>query len=79
MKLLSPLCGSKPRGTGCGLVFKLAPDSNGKWDEIVRHYFLDNPGAYPRAGVVLDAAGNLYGTTAGDDPGTFGSVFEITP
>jgi len=29
--------------------------------------------------VIFDAAGNLYGTTAGDGTTTFGSVFEITP
>jgi uncharacterized repeat protein (TIGR03803 family) len=29
--------------------------------------------------LVLDSAGNLYGTTAGDSATTFGSVFEITP
>ena len=26
---------------------------------------MDQPGAAPAAGVILDAAGNLYGTTAG--------------
>jgi uncharacterized repeat protein (TIGR03803 family) len=30
------------------------------------------------AALILDAAGNLYGTTEGEN-GTFGSVFEITP
>jgi len=31
------------------------------------------------AGVIFDAAGNLYGTTRRDGTTTFGSVFEITP
>ena len=35
--------------------------------------------AQPYAGVIFDAAGNLYGTTAGDGKTTFDSVFEITP
>ena len=45
----------------------------------MRHYFLDRPGAEPYAGLMLDASGNLYGTTFGDGTKTFGSVFEITP
>jgi hypothetical protein len=45
----------------------------------VLHSFLDKPGAYPRAGLILDKAGNIYGTTSGDGFMTFGSVFEITP
>jgi uncharacterized repeat protein (TIGR03803 family) len=62
-----------------GVVFKLAPNSNGGWDETVLHDFYDNPGAVPNAGVIFDGAGNLYGTTGGDGGNTFGSVFEITP
>jgi hypothetical protein len=64
---------------GCGVVFKLTPNSNGAWNETVLHRFLDNPGALPEAGVIFDASGNLYGTTTGDGTNTFGSVFEITP
>jgi uncharacterized repeat protein (TIGR03803 family) len=29
--------------------------------------------------LILDAKGNLYGTTGGNNTTTFGSVFEITP
>lgn len=66
-------------GAGCGVVFKLAPNSKGGWNETVLHTFLDHPGAYPSAGLIFDAAGNLYSTTGGDGTTTFGSVFEITP
>jgi len=46
----------------------------------VLHAFSDQPGTRPFGGLVLDTAGNLFGTTAGDDLGTtHGSVFEITP
>jgi uncharacterized repeat protein (TIGR03803 family) len=62
-----------------GVVFKLTPNSNGGWHETVLHAFLDHPGAAPYAGLIFDAAGNLYGTTKGDNSKTFGSVFEITP
>jgi uncharacterized repeat protein (TIGR03803 family) len=36
-------------------------------------------GAYPTAGLVLAANGNLYGTTANGGPTDWGTVFEITP
>jgi len=74
-------------GCGCGVAFKLTPNSNGRWNETVLHRFATNgnDGGYPVAGLIFDAAGNLYGTTCGsgeDGPcygGTMGSVFEITP
>jgi uncharacterized repeat protein (TIGR03803 family) len=67
-------------GLGCGVVFRLAPDSDGGWKETVLHRFLDHPGAHPANGtLIFDSAGNIYGTTAGDRTATVGSVFEITP
>ena len=68
---------------GCGVVFMLTADSNGGWHEKELHAFSDDPGGWPEAGVILDAAGNLYGTTSDYDEGgcygACGSVFEITP
>jgi uncharacterized repeat protein (TIGR03803 family) len=53
---------------GCGIVFKLSPNAGGGWTETVLHVFhsyAGGAGGYvPFSGVVLDAAGNLYGTTA---------------
>jgi uncharacterized repeat protein (TIGR03803 family) len=47
---------------GCGTVFKM--DKAGK--ETVLHAFTGGAdGGYPAAGLTFDAAGNLYGTTAG--------------
>jgi uncharacterized repeat protein (TIGR03803 family) len=66
-------------GCGCGLVFRLEEQSNGKWRETVVHRFTDGPGAFPTAGVIFDAAGNIYGTTSGDSTATFGSVFVMKP
>jgi uncharacterized repeat protein (TIGR03803 family) len=52
---------------GCGEVFKLSPNSSGGWTETVLHVFHSGAnsagGFVPFNGVVLDAAGNLYGTT----------------
>src|ERR1700722_7727509 len=60
-------------GAGCGVVFRLSPNSKGGWDYKVIYDFSENinndDGAYPNAGVVFDKAGNLYGTT------TFGGSF----
>jgi uncharacterized repeat protein (TIGR03803 family) len=70
-------------GTGSvGTIFKLAP--NGK--ETVLYSFQQNgkDGVVPLAGLVMDPAGNLYGTTQGggtscyDDRGGCGTVFEFT-
>jgi uncharacterized repeat protein (TIGR03803 family) len=64
---------------GCGVVFKLAPNSTGGWKETLLHVFSDNPGFQPFCDLILDSGGNLYGTTTGDQVTTFGSVFEVTP
>jgi uncharacterized repeat protein (TIGR03803 family) len=66
-------------GPGCGVVFKLAPNSKDGWKETVLHAFYDHPGAHPLSGIIFDTGGHLYGTTPGDSTTTFGSVFEITP
>jgi uncharacterized repeat protein (TIGR03803 family) len=63
---------------GCGVVFALRPVSSG-WKESVLWRFGDHPGAHPATGLVLDAVGNLYGTSGGDRTNTFGSIFEIMP
>ena len=66
---------------GCGVVFKLAPNSNRGWHESVLHSFTDLPGngADPYDSLIFDGLGNLYGTTYGDGTTTYGSVFEIIP
>jgi hypothetical protein len=49
---------------GCGVVFELSPRAHGRWEERVLHTFTGGKdGAVPIGGVVLDSAGNLYGTT----------------
>ena len=62
-----------------GLVFKLAPDTNGGWIETVLHDFQGTDGANPGAGLIFDQAGNLYGTT--QNGGTYGNgtVFKLIP
>jgi uncharacterized repeat protein (TIGR03803 family) len=66
---------------GGGTVFKLTPNADGRWRESVPHIFQGKPAASPYAGLLLDKAGNLYGTTfsCGSGAGCAGVVFEITP
>jgi uncharacterized repeat protein (TIGR03803 family) len=71
-------------GSGCGTVFKLAPDSNNRWTEKVLHSFRGPDGNNPTSALTFDAAGNLYSTTAtgGNLSGCSGNgcgvIFEIT-
>ena len=66
---------------GCGTVFKLTPPVNGgRWTETVLYAFSGGgDGKYPFDSVVLDQAGNVYGTT--QHGGTFdqGVIFQLTP
>ncbi len=62
-----------------GVVFRLAPRAHGEWKETVVHSFNLNDGAQPYAGVIFDAAGNLYGTAAYGGANGLGSVFELMP
>ena len=68
--------------TGCGVVFKLTPSAQGKWNETVLHTFGENTtdGIYPNSGLII-ANGNLYGTTqeGGDILFGAGTVFELIP
>jgi uncharacterized repeat protein (TIGR03803 family) len=59
-----------------GTVFQLTPSRN----LTVLHSFAGgSDGALPFAGLIADAAGNLYGTTNGGGDGGQGTVFQLTP
>jgi uncharacterized repeat protein (TIGR03803 family) len=63
-----------------GTVFELAPATGGGWTEFVLHNFGGGTdGAEPNAGLVMDAAGNLYGTTTLGGAHGDGTAFELTP
>lgn len=72
---------------GYGTVFELTPPAAGKttWTRKTLVNFNLTNGAYPHAGLTMDAAGNLYGTTAaGGASGACGdlrcgTVFKLTP
>jgi uncharacterized repeat protein (TIGR03803 family) len=63
-----------------GTVFRLAPNGS-SWSETVLYNFHGgNDGVWPVAGVILDAAGNIYGSTEYDYRyGGAGAVFELSP
>jgi uncharacterized repeat protein (TIGR03803 family) len=68
-----------------GTIFKLTQGAGGTWSETVLHSFTNGTdGGTPQSSVIIDAAGNLYGTAStGGDPTcrrTFcGVVFQLTP
>lgn len=87
------LYGTTQRGgaNNDGIAFELAPIEGGGWTEAVIYNFCADAGCsdggVPEAGLVVDEAGNLYGTTSLG--GTFsggtcrgagcGTVFELSP
>ncbi len=64
-----------------GTVFELSPVPGGGWSETVLHSFNDDgtDGWTPLAGLIFDAAGNLYGTTGTGGTYHGGTVFELSP
>jgi uncharacterized repeat protein (TIGR03803 family) len=62
-----------------GAVFRLEPNSNGKWTETLLHTFgKRGDGGFPWSDLVPDAAGNLYGTTyVGGNTGN-GVIYKLT-
>jgi uncharacterized repeat protein (TIGR03803 family) len=65
---------------GCGVVFELIPTSQSRWREKVLYHFGGPPdGWFLLGGVVLDGAGNLFGTSAFGGEFNSGMVFELSP
>jgi len=70
--------------TGDGVVYKLSRNAAGNWDENVIHTFhAGSDGAYPYGNPILDASGDVYGTTAdggGDNsacPAGCGTIYAL--
>jgi len=63
-----------------GTVFELSPVAGKGWyKEKVLWAFNGTDGNYPEAGLILDSAGNLYGTASNGGTSGAGVVFEVTP
>ena len=69
-------------GGSHGVVYELSPSESG-WTEQILHTFSgsggNGDGDYPLGGLIIDASGNLYGTTAGGGGHGQGMAFELTP
>jgi len=70
---------------GSGILFELSPAGDA-WTETILHHFCSEQecadGGDLVAGLLMDSAGNLYGTTSGGGKGAYavggGTVFEMT-
>jgi uncharacterized repeat protein (TIGR03803 family) len=66
-------------GNNFGSIYELTPNGSG-WTGNNIYVFADgSDGAYPKAGVIFDPAGNLYGATSNGGSGKGGTVFQLTP
>lgn len=63
-----------------GTVFELSPAPGGGYTESVLYDFASTEalnGTNPAGALIMDGAGNLYGTTAGGGSNGFGTVFKL--
>jgi uncharacterized repeat protein (TIGR03803 family) len=82
MDSVGNLYGTTVAGGCCGgVVFKLTPNPDGHWTETILHAFQGGAGGdLPYAGVVMDTAGNLYGTTDGGGQASgCGVIYKLAP
>ncbi len=80
MDAASNLYGTTYQGgsTGNGTVFELTAASAYSTESVLHSFAGSSDGALPYAGLVLDAARNLYGTTYQGGSAGYGTVFELT-
>jgi len=74
--------GNQRCGGGCGTVYEVQHMTDGTWKETLLHdfYTFRGDGAGPGVGaLVIDSAGNLYGSTDGGGSTGYGTVFKLTP
>ena len=64
-------------GSG-GTAFELSP-LNGNWTFALLYSFIGGQNSGPAATLIMDNAGNLYGTTVEGGAYGYGSVFELAP
>jgi uncharacterized repeat protein (TIGR03803 family) len=73
-RINAPACYNNISGNGCGVVFKVDP--NGKETPLYAFKGLKDGGG-PNSDLIMDAAGNFYGTTAYGGKNNYGVVFKI--
>lgn len=65
-------------GSQCGSVFRLAR-SNGQWVETDVYLFDGTHGAGPNPGLIIDSAGNFYGSAYQGGSNNAGVIFQLQP
>ena len=65
--------------SGYGTVFELSPSGGGWTEKVLYNFQSAGDGSYPRAGLVIDQSGNLYGATSNGGAGGGGTVYELSP
>jgi uncharacterized repeat protein (TIGR03803 family) len=69
----------EPAGGNYGSVYELTPSGSG-WTVSTLYTFQNgSDGGAPRADLIMDSAGNLYGTTSVGGPGVGGTVWDLSP
>jgi len=63
---------------GFGAVYELSRSGSGWAEQTVYGFVSEQDGSTPTGGLILDSAGNLYGT-AHNGPGGDGIVYELSP
>jgi uncharacterized repeat protein (TIGR03803 family) len=63
-----------------GTVFRLTPTEGGRWLYTIVHHFAGGAedGAGPRSGLAMNAAGELFGVTAGGGAQDGGALYRLT-
>lgn len=64
---------------GMGSVYELSPSPSGWTAQTLYSFTGQTDGATPEGGLIMDSAGNLYGTTVYAGGGYNGTVFEMSP
>jgi len=63
-----------------GIIYRLAHQPGGHWKESILYNFKKDASGYsPNTGVVMDSAGNLYGTTDYGGAGDCGVIYKLAP
>ena len=62
-----------------GCVYKLTRSGSGYTESVIHSFVGGGDGRFPYTGVILDSAGNLYGTTGQGGPRDSGTVYQLVP
>src|SRR6185503_6946229 len=65
--------------TGNGVIFKLSPSGNRYTYQVLHSFDGAAEGGVPATSLIIDAAGNLYGTATADGANFGGTAFELSP